>query len=115
MYDGDGKPKAYSQLAAIQFGWLLKSGAVVWRAKEKAANGAEEGCFDVALGKKWQVSVDQLTELVLRAKATGDKKAAEKLKAEFVDDKREWKRARDVVTERWLMAPKATFVFGVTF
>ena len=113
MYDGGGSPKTYSQLAAIQLGWLHQTGALEWRPNEKAANGADQGCFELDLGKKWTASVDGLARRVLAAKGTGDRAAAEKLKADFVDDTGEWKGLRDVITERWLSAPKSTFVYSV--
>jgi hypothetical protein len=50
---------------------------------------------------------------VLKTKATADKRAAEALKAEFVDDTGQWKALRDIITERWLAAPKSTFVYAV--
>jgi hypothetical protein len=40
MYRTGNKPKPYSQLAAIQLGFLEREGAVTWKADEKAANGA---------------------------------------------------------------------------
>ena len=113
MYDGGGKPKTYSQLASIQLGWLAQTGALEWKAGEKAANGVDVGCFEVDVGKKWKSSVDALAKRVLKAKGTGDKADAEKMKAELVDDTGEWKKLRDVITERWIRAPKATFVYSV--
>lgn len=113
MYDGAGKPRPYSQLAAIQLGWLVKSGALTWKPQEKAANEADLGCFELDLGKPFAASVEALERRVLKAKATGDKADAEKLKAELVDADGEWKKLRDTITERWLQAPKATFVYGV--
>jgi hypothetical protein len=43
MYDADGKPKNYSHLASIQLGTLMKKGVLVWKAQEKAHNGADVG------------------------------------------------------------------------
>jgi hypothetical protein len=112
MYTGDNKPKAYSQLAAVQMGTLWKSGVLVWRAKEMAANGADMGCFSVDL-TKWRASVDGLAGTVLRIKGSGDKAQALTLKANFVDDTTEWSKLRSVVAERWLRSPKASFVYAV--
>ena len=47
------------------------------------------------------------------AKGKGDKAAAEKLKADFVDAKDDWEKVRANITERWLRAPKATFVYSI--
>lgn len=114
MYDGTtGRPKNYSQLAAIQLGTLNKAGVLVWRADEKAANGQDTGCFALELSK-WKDAVDVLAKRVVKAKATGDKKDAEAMKAEFVDSKGDdWAKHKDVITERWIRAPKATFVYSV--
>jgi hypothetical protein len=112
MYEADGKPRPYSQLASIQFGTLHKSGALAWRASEVAANGTDQGCFDIDFAR-WRTTVDALAGRVLKIKGRGDKKDAEALKAELVDGDDEWARLRGVITERWLRAPKATFVYSV--
>jgi hypothetical protein len=113
MYDGEGKPRNYSQLASIQLGTAMKTGALVWRANETAANGQDAGCFDVELSK-WKPTVDALAKRVLQAKGRGDKKDAEAMKKEFVDDgKSAWVQLHGVIKERWLRAPKATFVYSV--
>lgn len=112
MYDGADVPKTYSQLAAIQLGWFRKDGVLVWNAEQKAANGADTGCFELKLDAKWKTSLDALAKRVLKVKATADRAGAEALKSEFVDDTGEWKKLRDVITERWLQAPKATFVYA---
>ena len=112
MYEGDGKPKHYSQLAAIQLGTLWKAGALQWKADGKAANATDQGCFDIDFNK-WKATVDALASRVLKVKARGDKKDAEEMKAAFVDGADEWGRLKGVITERWLRAPKATFVYSV--
>ena len=111
MYEADGKPKNYSQLASIQLGTLWRAGALVWQESARSAAG-EAGCFEIAL-PKWRAAVDALAARVLKIKARGDRKDAEALIAEFVDAKDEWARLKDRVTERWLRAPKATFVYSV--
>jgi hypothetical protein len=60
-------------------------------------------------------AVKTLETTVLQIKAKADKSAAERLKAEFVDAKDEFGNIRDTVTERWLRAPKATFVYSLVF
>ncbi|MBM4377880.1 MAG: hypothetical protein FJ086_01025 [Deltaproteobacteria bacterium] len=113
MYDGEGKPRNYSQLASVQLGMAMKAGALAWKPAEKAANGQDEGCFEVDL-KKWKPAVDALARRVLQAKGRGDKKDAEAMKKAFVDDgKSEWVKLHAVVKDRWLRAPKATFVYSV--
>lgn len=112
MYTADGTPRNYSQLASIQLGHMLKAGALSWKADEKAANGTDVGCFEVDL-VKWKPAVNALADRVLKAKGRGDKKDAEAMKASFVDAKDEWEKHRAVIAERWLRAPKATFVYSV--
>jgi hypothetical protein len=112
MYEGDGRPKNYSQLAAVQMGMLWSAGVLQWKASEAAANGIDMGCFEVDLGK-WPAAIDALAGRVLKIKGRGDRKDAEALLHEWVDGNADWTRLRDVITERWLRAPKATFVYSV--
>ena len=112
MYDGAGGPKTYSQLASIQLGSMLKAGALTWNFEEKAANGTDVGCLEVDLAK-WRPAVNELAKRVLKAKGKGDKKDAEAMKASFVDAKDDWSKLRETIAERWLRAPKATFVYSV--
>jgi hypothetical protein len=114
MYDEDNHPKNYSQLAAIQFGSFMADGAITWNAKEKAANGADLGCYTVNLGKL-PASVKKLMKVVAGIKGRGDKKGAEKLVADFVDVKGEKKAHLDRIRERVLRAPKPSFVYSVKF
>jgi hypothetical protein len=113
MYQGDGtSPKPYSQLAAIQVGSFLKAGAITWSADETAPNGKDKGCFEIHMDKLPKAIAD-LEKVVLGIKGKGDKAGAEKLKKEFVDDDGPWKTLRGVIQERWLRAPKASFVYSV--
>jgi hypothetical protein len=114
MYTADGSPRAYSQLAAIQLGSFIKSGAVQWKGKEMAANGTDPGCLEIDF-KKMPAAIQALETAVLRIKARADKTAAEKLKADFVDGKNDFAAIKDIVTDRWLRAPKATFVYSLRF
>jgi hypothetical protein len=112
MYDEDKKPKNYSQLAAIQLGWLMQSGAVLWRAAETAANGKDRGCFSLALDK-FPAAVKALMTEVAQIKGRGDKARAEKLVTEYVDVAGDKKRVHDLITERVLRSPKPSFVYAV--
>jgi hypothetical protein len=114
MYTADGTPRNYSQLAAIQLGSVMKDGAVIWKADEMAANGKDRGCLEIDF-KKMPAAVQSLETTVVKIKATADKSMAEALKAEFVDARNEFAKIKDVVTERWLRAPKATFVYSLKF
>lgn len=114
MYTQDKKPKSYSQLAAIQLRHFLAEGAVAWKAEEKAANGLDQGCFEVD-HQKLPGSIESLMLRVARIKGRGDKKDAEALVARFVDADDEGKKLMDVITERVLRAPKASFVYSLKY
>ena len=114
MYTAEGTPRNYSQLAAIQLGSFMKDGAIAWKSDEMAANGSDAGCLEIDF-RKMPAAIQSLETAVLKIKATADKPAAEKLKAEFVDDRNEFAKIKDIVTERWLRAPKATFVYSLKF
>jgi hypothetical protein len=111
MYDTTGRPKAYSQLAAMQLGYLESQGVLVWKADEKAANASDVGCFDVDLDK-WRPAVDELSRIVFGAKSRGDRQLAEQLRDEWVSDGTPWAQRRQVIQERWTRAPKASFVYA---
>jgi hypothetical protein len=112
MYDPKGKPKNYSQLAAIQLGSLGASGAVEWKPKQPAANGSDQGCYEVHL-EKWNAAARDLAQQVLQIKGRGDKTAAEALKQRWVDDEGVFKEQRSVIAERWLRSPKSSFVYSI--
>jgi hypothetical protein len=115
MKNAEGKPKPYSQLASIQMGFLTDKGVLVWKDAEKAANGTDTGCVDVDLAK-WKPAVDELGKIVLGIKGRGDKALAEKTRDRFVLDTgaaAAWAKRRATIQERWLRAPKASFVYAV--
>ena len=112
MYDAEKHGRPYSQLASVQMGSMLRANALVWKPDAMAANGKDQGCFEVDL-VQWRPAVNTLTQRVLKAKGKGDRKDAEAMKAAFVDADDDWKKLREVISERWLRAPKATFVYTV--
>jgi hypothetical protein len=112
MYDGSGQPRHYSQLASIQLGALTKAGALTWKATERAANGTDTGCFELDLAQ-FPKAAGALLQQVLQIKARGDRAAGEKLRAEWVDADGPWKTTRAVIAERWLRAPKASYVYSI--
>lgn len=112
MYNAEGKIKAYSQLAAIQMGTLYKQGALTWNPEELAANGKDKGCVRVDLAK-WKPAVDELAKVVLGIKGRGDKALAEQTRKGIVDDDQEFAKLRELITERWLRTPKASFVYAI--
>jgi hypothetical protein len=113
MYDPQGRPKNYSQLAAIQLGSLSTSGAVEWKPNEPAANGSDQGCYEVHLDK-WNASAAALARQVLQIKGRGDKAAAEALKKRWVDDEGPFSRQRALIASRWLRSAKSSFVYSIT-
>ena len=113
MYAAGGTPRHYSQLSAIQIGSLIEAGAIAWHADQPAANGSDQGCAKLnfeALAK----AIEDLETAVLQIKASGDKARAEELKAKFVDADDEFARIKQAIAERWLRAPRASFVYSVT-
>jgi hypothetical protein len=114
MYAPDGTPRNYSQLAAIQVGSFMSSGAIEWKAGEMAANGTDMGCIEIHFDKLSD-AVRALEETVLRIKSQNDRQGAERLKVQYVDGNDDFARTKQVVTERWLRAPKASFVYSLLF
>jgi hypothetical protein len=112
MYTADGTPRNYSQLAAMQVGSFLKAGALTWKPDEPAANGTDKGCIEIN-HEQLAKAIEAFETRVLRIKGAGDKKDAEALKAEFVDAKDDFANLKNVITERWLRSPKASFVYSV--
>jgi len=112
MVTADGKPKPYSQLAAIQMGFFNASGVLPWKPDQKAANGTDVGCFDVDIAK-WKPAQYELARIVLGIKARGDRALAEKTRDEWVSDGTAWAARRAEIQQRWLRAPKASFVYSI--
>jgi hypothetical protein len=109
MYDADGKPKPYSQLAAIQTAFLMKEGAITFDKDALAANGKDQGAFRLDLAK-FPAAVDKLMRIVGGIKAKGDKARAEALVKELVDGD---VVPHKLVAERVLRYPKVSFVYGL--
>jgi hypothetical protein len=109
MYDGNGKRKPYSNLAAVQIGFLIDHGAIAWDDKAKAANGTDTGAFVVHYDKL-VAACDEMMKLVAGIKARGDKAAADALLAKYVDGPTV---PHTVIQERFLRFPKASFVYSV--
>lgn len=112
MYTAQGDAKTYSQLAAIQFGTLIKSGAVTWHENEIAANNTDRGCFEADL-PKFSMTMAQLEKDVLQIKSSGNKVQADALKKEMVDDNSELKKLRSIITERVLRIPSKILVYSI--
>ncbi len=114
MYDEEQKPKNYSQLAAIQLGWLMQKGAIAWHPDEAAANGKDKGCFALAL-EKFGPAIKTLMTEVAQIKGRGDRARAEQLVRNFVDVTGDKKKLHEIITERVLRSPKPSFVYAIKF
>lgn len=113
MYDASDRPRPYSHLSAIQLGSLMDAGAVTWRVDERAANGTDEGCFSMDL-QKLPAAVQDLEARVLRIKGAGLRDQALALRAKYVDgDERQ--ATLNTIRQRWLRAPKPSFVYSIRF
>ena len=112
MYANEGRPRPYSQLAAIQTGYMFEHGALNWRAEQTADNATDKGCFEIDLPKMSALSSD-LMKTVARIKGGGDKDAALELKKKYVDDEGQWSSLRDTIRERFLRTPKASFIYSI--
>lgn len=112
MYDRDKQPEPYSQLSAIQVGFLVDEGVMVWNASEKAANGTDTGCFSIKFDT-FPAASKKLLGVVARSKSRGDKAAAEALVAKYVDGPGPFADLKKTMTERWQREPKASFVYSI--
>jgi hypothetical protein len=110
MYTGDKNRKAYGNLAAIHIGYMIDKGALTWDANATAANGTDKGAFTIHADKLVPVA-NQLMKDVAGIKARGDKAAAEKLIARYVDA--ETVVPHKIISERVLRHPKPSFVYSV--
>jgi hypothetical protein len=110
MYTGDKQRKAYGNLAAVQIGYMIDKGALTWDANATAANGTDKGAFTIHADKLVAVA-NELMKEVAGIKARGDKAAAEKLIARYVDA--ETVVPHKTISERVLRHPKPSFVYSV--
>lgn len=109
MYTEAGGRKAYSQLAAIQIGFLLDEGAIVFDPNAKAANGTDTGAFTIVY-EKLPAATTKLMQKVAAMKATNDKAGAEAMAKQYVDGTRV---PQALITERFLRFPKVSFVYSL--
>lgn len=111
MVDGAGRPKPYSQLSAVQLGHMLDAGVAEWKANTLAANGTDKGCLELDL-EKFPAAAQELMKVVAGIKARGDVKRAKALLKKHVNPGGQKSELAETIRERWLRAPKASFVYG---
>jgi hypothetical protein len=115
MYAPEGTPRTYSQLAAIQLGSFIDSGAIAWKADETAANGTDRGCLQIDFGRLPD-AVEALERTVLAVKSRADRGPAERLKARYVDETNgAFARIKEAISDRWRRSPQASFVYSLDF
>jgi hypothetical protein len=108
MYTETHARKAYSQLAAIQVGFLLDDGAVTFDPAALATDG-NPGAFTIHF-EKMPAAIDKLMKVVGLIKATNDKAGANALVARYVDGPRV---PQKLITDRELKYPKQSLVYSV--
>ncbi len=109
MYTSSGWRKPYSQLAAIQVGYLMNEGALRFEPDADAANGEDRGAFAIDF-ERLPDAIDAMMRDVMQIKGAGNPEAANILAQRYVDG--------DVVPmalirERFQRQPRASFVFAV--
>jgi hypothetical protein len=109
MYTGGHQRKPYSQLAAIQIGFLLDEKALVWDDKATAANGKDVGAFKIDFAKM-PAAVEKLMRVIGTIKAKGDSPAALQLAKKYVDGK---VVPMPTIAERCLRFPQPNFVYAI--
>ncbi len=113
MTDEAGRPKPYSQLAAVQLAELMRAGALVWRADSTAANGRDRGCFVIDY-QKIPAVIEKLMQRVGTIKAKGDVSGAKELVDSGVKKTGlELIHSADIA-ERVRRYPKASFTYSIT-
>jgi hypothetical protein len=109
MYTASGQRRPYSQLAAVQLGFLMDEGALEWDEDAVAANGEDRGAFRIDF-EAFPAAAKKLMKTAATIKAKNQKDRAEALAAKYVDGDRV---PMKVIAERYLRFPKASFVYAV--
>lgn len=110
MYTGAREPKTYSQLAAIQIGFLLDRGALTWTKDAAAANGSDRGAFTIHTDKLVP-AIHEMVTVVAGIKARGDRAAAEALRKKYVDASTVV--PHEVIIERFRRSPRPSYVYSI--
>ncbi len=109
LFDADGNPSVYPSIAAIQVGYFLNSGALVF-----TPDGGDDqiGRFSIRYPALNQ-SVNDLMHTVGQIKATGDTAAAKALIEEHTGEPGRAHIRLDQITERVLRFPKESFSYAI--
>ena len=109
MYTPEHKRKAYSQLAAVQIGFLMDEGALTFDSQAMAANGTDKGAFTIQQ-ERMPAAVAKMMKAIGMLKATGDKDGATALASKYVDGD---VVPHKLIAERYLRSPKVSFVYAL--
>ncbi|HOX42555.1 MAG TPA: hypothetical protein PK668_03105 [Myxococcota bacterium] len=113
LFEADGSPKHYSQVAAVQVAFLSREGALQWRPDQPAADGQAQGRFEVRF-ERLPAAAEKLMGLAARALATGDPAQARDLLEPYLRGEHLPLVRQADVAARYLRFPKASFVYSVT-
>lgn len=109
MYTATGQRKAYSQLAAVQIGFMMDRGVVRWDPEATAANGSDRGAFTIDFDA-FPAAARALMQTVVRIKAVNDRAGAEQLAARYVDGE---VVPQAIIAERYQRFPRTSFVYAI--
>jgi hypothetical protein len=112
LFSPSGNPKPYSQLSAIQVGFLVDRGALTWEESVDPATGQPVGKFRVHF-ERVPAAARELMAEVVRIKATGDVEAARALIDPYVVGDRAAQVRQPEIAARLLGFPKGTLVYAV--
>jgi hypothetical protein len=109
MYDKSHKPKPYSQLAAIQVGFLIDEGAITFDPNGATSDGKEKGAFTLHY-EKFPAAAEKMMKVVGVIKAKNDRAGADALVKKYVDGATV---PQGTIKERELRFPRQSFVYAI--
>jgi hypothetical protein len=112
LWSPNGSPKPYSQLSAVQVGWLVENGALSWEVEEDADNGRPTGRFELQFDLIHGAMEALMTEVV-RIKAEGDVNGAKALLESYVSGDKADMVHLDEIIERLAEFPRGSLVYEV--
>ncbi len=113
LFEASGKPKPYSMLSAIQLAFLQAEGAVTFHSDGMAANGKEKGYFEVNFDQM-AAAAQKLMSEVVAIKVSGDAAKAKEFIDKYTIGSESSSLHLDLISERLLRHPKASFVYSYT-